>query len=220
MKFKRWFEKNAKEILISVVVSTVTAGVIKGIDWIRKIAPTAGKSIWRFFSNSFITTSASITETSLISLLFTALLGIATAYVFSITIKALRLTKKTIKGVDDIIKDINDPVTKEVKEKNKITKKEVKTEGKSIIRDTKKVRRITVAAIVFFVLYFGNILLFSIFPHSLWTEYQRDLVKIAPYIEEQELAMIKSDWACMQNKEDYDEIYNRINEIKDENGLP
>lgn len=220
MKFKKWVEKYAKEILISVIVSLVTAGVIKGIDWIRKIAPTAGNSIWSFFSNSFITKSARITETSLISLLFVALLGIAVAYVFYIMTNVLRQTKKTIKDADDIIEDINNPITKNSKEKNKITTKEVKTEAKNIIRETKRMRRVTLAAIVFFVLYFGNILLFDILPHILWTEYQRDLVKIAPYIEEQELTMIKSDWVCMQNKEDYDEVYNRINKVKDENGLP
>ena len=50
--------------------------------------------------------------------------------------------------------------------------------------------------------------------------YQRDLLKIAPYIEQQELDRIKSDWVCMQTKEDYEEIYKQIDEIKNEHSLP
>ena len=220
MKIKAWINKHAKEILISVIVSIITAGIMKGFEWIAEIAPTAGNSVWRFFSNTFYTSAAKMTETSLITFLFSALIGIGIVYVYILLSKALDTTKKAITNAEELLDDINNPKPKVHTESKEITEDELKIEVEGIIKDAKRGRKTTIIGVIFFVLYFGRILVFDYLPHGLWTGYQRDLLKIAPYIEQQELDQIKSDWVCMQTKEDYEEIYKQIDEIKNEHSLP
>ena len=220
MKIKKWVQKYAKEILLSLIVSVITAGIIKGFEWVAEIAPTAGNSIWRFFSNSFFSSAAKMTETSLITLLFAALIGIGVVYAYVFLSKALDTTKKAITKAEELLDDINNPKPKVHTESKKITEDELKTEVKGIIKDAKRGRSTIIIGIIFFVLYFGSILVFDYLPHGLWTDYQRDLLKIAPYVEQQELDQIRSDWVCMQSKEDYEEIYKQIDEIKNEHSLP
>lgn len=220
MKFKQWVRKYAKEILLSVIVSVITAGIIKGFEWVAEIAPTAGNSVWRFFSNSFFSSAAKMTETSLITFLFATLIGFGVVYACIFLSKALGSTKKAIANAEGLLDDINNPKPKAHGEAKEITKEDLKTEVEDIIKDAKKGKRATIIGIIFCVLYFGRILVFDYLPHGLWTDYQRDLLKIAPYMEQQELDQIKSDWVCMQSKEDYEEIYKQIHEIKKEHNLP
>ena len=220
MNFRIWVKKHAKEILLGVIVSIITAGIMKAFEWIAEIAPTAGNSVLRFISNSFFSSAAKMSETSLITLLFAVLIGLGVAYISILLSQALGTTKKAITDAEGLLDDICNPKPRVHNESKEITKAELKTEVESIIKDAKKGRRTTIIGIIFFVLYFGFILVFDYVPHGLWTAYQRDLIKIAPYIEQQELNQIKSNWVCMQSKEDYEEIYKQIDKIKNEHNLP
>ena len=220
MKIKEWGQKYSKEILIGVIVSVITTAVIKGVEWITEIAPTAGGSILRFFSNSFYTAAANMNETSLISSIFAAILGASVGSILIIISSSLDTTKRTITTAEGILEEINNYHIQESKQQREITKEEVETEAKEIIRKAKKNRKSMIAIVIFVALYLGYIIVFNFAPHILWVDYQRDLLKIAPYVEQQELDQIKSDWVCMQSKEDYDAIQKRINEIKNNHSLP
>jgi ABC-type lipoprotein release transport system permease subunit len=124
MKIKAWINKHAKEILIGVIVSIITAGIMKGFEWIAEIAPTAGNSVWRFFSNTFYTSAAKMTETSLITFLFSALIGIGIVYVYILLSKALGTTKKAITNAEELLDDINNPKPKVHTESKEITEDE------------------------------------------------------------------------------------------------
>ena len=43
---------------------------------------------------------------------------------------------------------------------------------------------------------------------------------ITPYVEFEQINQLKSDWVCMRQKEDYLEIYEIINAVKEDNSLP
>ena len=107
MWFKKWVKKYAKEILVGVIVSVITTFVLKGIDLFKEVAPTAGHSVWRLCLNSFYSSAAKTTETSLITFIFSALLGSFFAYIFIVASKALGSTKNAIKTTEDILKDID-----------------------------------------------------------------------------------------------------------------
>lgn len=47
----------------------------------------------------------------------------------------------------------------------------------------------------------------------------QDMTMITPYTDDQTLSLLRSDWTRMESKEDYQMIYQTINEIKGENGL-
>ena len=152
--------------------------------------------------------------------MFAALMGVAISYVLINASKALRITKTAITTAEDIIEDSNKSVTNENKHKREVSTMEIQEEAQSIIKEAKKSRKTTIVVVTLFAFYLIAIYTFYFLPHGLWTDYQQDLTKIAPYIEQQDLNQIKSDWACMQSKEDYDAIYKRINEIKAEHNLP
>lgn len=224
MKINEWIKKHFKEIVIGVIVSLITTFVINAIDMIKEVAPTAGSSIWRLLSNSFFSAAAKMSETSLTSFLFSFVVVLGISYVINVALKGFKVTKKSISECQAIIEKINcnDLVNVNTEEdtNKEITEEDVKTEAESVIKEGKKIRRFLIGALAFFVIYFSVIMAFDVFPHAMWAEYQNDLIKIAPYIEQQELDQIKSDWVCMQSKEDYDDIYSRINKIKEENDLP
>jgi len=220
MKIKVLFKKYSKEILLSVVVSVITAGIINGAEWIAEVTPTAGNSVWRFLSNSFFHSAAKMTETSLITCVFALLTGIAISVILVLTNNALGVTKKAISTAENILRDVHNPQPEVDDAGPEITSAEITAEANDIIKKVKRGRILLIVCVVFFAIYFGDILAFGYLPHGLWNDYQRDLLKIAPYVEQQEIDMIKSDWMCMQSKEDYDEIYERINRIKNEYELP
>lgn len=225
-KIKSWIKEHRKDIIIGVICTIITSGLYEFGNWIKDVAPTAGNSLWKFLSNSFFVSVAKTTETSLISFLFSVLIGMAIAYVIHIVTDAFKSVKILIQGSERLIKEMNfdnnenaDNVEKEdCAEKN--IGDSIQKKANIVIKEGKRTQKILSIVVVVLFVYFGGIFAFNIFPHAVWTEYQRDLIKIAPYIEQHELDTIKSDWVCMQSKEDYDDIYKRINEIKEAHDLP
>lgn len=57
-------------------------------------------------------------------------------------------------------------------------------------------------------------------PSQLWSVFERDITMITPYVEFEQINQLKSDWVCMRQKEDYLEIYEIINAVKEDNSLP
>lgn len=219
-KFKEWIIKYSKEILISVIVSLITAGIIKGIDWLKEFAPTAGNSLWSSLSRYFFTSVAKTTDTTLITLLFSLLIGATIAYTMGLVFEGFRMSRKSIKESERIIKEVSETSVRENKPVREDIKKEIVNEAEKTIKDGKKIRKLLIAMVAFFVVYFASMITFDIIPHAMWNDYQRDLIKIAPYIDQHDLDVIKSDWICMQSKEDYDKIYERINQMKEKHNLP
>jgi len=219
-KIKEIIKKYSKEIVLSTIVSLLTASVIKGIDWIKEITPTAGNSILRFISNSFYTSASEITETTLISFLVTVLLGFAIVCVINLVRIGFSVAKKTSTLSQKIMNNTSDKTSDTNEEHPKITDEEIKVNTETIVKKSKNIKTMTIILIVVYSFYFSLIIGFDIIPHRVWTEYQKDLIIIAPYIEQQELDVIKSDWVCMRTKEDYEAIYERINQVKEEHNLP
>ena len=54
---------------------------------------------------------------------------------------------------------------------------------------------------------------------NFYNKFSRDITKIAPYVEERDIKLLQSDWVRMRSKSDYDEIYEKINEIVETNEL-
>lgn len=58
-------------------------------------------------------------------------------------------------------------------------------------------------------------------PMSLYNKFELDMVKIAPYIEREQVTQLRSDWVCMRSSQaDYDAIYEVIHQVSEENDLP
>jgi hypothetical protein len=55
---------------------------------------------------------------------------------------------------------------------------------------------------------------------NLYNKFEQDMIKIAPYIEAEQVTHLRSDWVCMRSQADYDEIYDVINQVIEDNNLP
>lgn len=74
--------------------------------------------------------------------------------------------------------------------------------------------------LLYFVIVIAYVMSFYVVASEMYNRYENDITKITPYMERKQVEFIQSDWKCMQCKEDFDNVYKKINAIKDENGLP
>lgn len=228
--FIKWCKDHRSEIYSGVLCTLITTALFKGADWIKNVVPSAGNSLVRALSDEFYQTLARQTDTTIITMLFSLAFGVYSVYTFSPMIKAFAETGKSMKvaleaaNFDDTLgrmaKDAKNKPVKETRVSQETPEEKLIKEGKRLLRSLRKTRIILIACILFCGLYLVWILVYQIFPSSMWSIYQRDIVKITPYTEMYDLQMIQSDWACMQNKADYDDVYARINGIKEKNELP
>lgn len=79
-----------------------------------------------------------------------------------------------------------------------------------------KLRIVLALTSVFLYVY---LLLGLVIPGNIYTQYERNMTAIRPYVEETEYYLLQSKWVCMENKADYSYIKETISRIKEENGL-
>lgn len=93
-------------------------------------------------------------------------------------------------------------------------------EVSDLIKNGKEVFKKIVPIIMAAIALFCIVIMFVSIPMNLHDEFERDMVKIAPYIEEQEVKELKSKWVCMRSRDAYEEIYAIIDEIEEKFDLP
>ena len=224
-KVKALFEKYSKELLVGVIVSVLTTWIIKGFDWLKEIAPAAGNSAFNAFLGFFYSNLANMSDSSLLSLLLYVALAFYIVFLMNTVLKGfstsnerIQIGKEIKSAVDSVEK--GEAVNKDKKELEKKTLGQIKEEAEEAIKDGRKMRKIAIASFIFVVLYLFFIVTTYIAPNLLWESYKRDVTKIKPYVEQQEIEQIESDWVCMKTKEDYDAIYKIIDDVKEKHNLP
>lgn len=215
--------KNSKrDIIIGVIGSIIGAVVIKCADIILDMAPTAGHSIAATITNIVYSTAAIQQDSFMLTIFLLAFLGFvagnATPSIgsgISLMWKSLRVEKvvKKFQNIEEFEKYLskNAPENKTVEKKSTL---------KENIRDAKKVG---VAAIFLAILILCLYLFATVFvlrPVTIREEFNRDIIMIYPYTDESTIYKLKSDWVCMRSKEDYNQIYDCINQIKSTYSLP
>lgn len=73
--------------------------------------------------------------------------------------------------------------------------------------------------IVLNILLLCYILTYWYLPSAMNTSFDRRIIQITPYVESEEIDLLKSDWASMESKDDYDKIAEKIDFILATNGL-
>ena len=221
---KGLYNKYKKEIWIGVVVSIITAAIIKIGDWFVKVIPTIGTSIFETISNILYSSAATYSDNLILRIIllsgFSALVGLSTKTItdgLMIYKAALRLEKNSKKFSEDKLNEINEQATAELESEKKSKKTETIPE---LVEKGKKAGKSVVQFILITAFTYLFIIFFITAPMSLSNEFEHDIVKIAPYVEENDVKQLKSDWVCMRSKADYDELYKYIDKIKAENNLP
>lgn len=70
------FKKNKKDIFIGVIASIITAAILKFVDWILDIAPSAGHSIMAGLTNIIYSIAATQGDNFILTIFLSAFLGV------------------------------------------------------------------------------------------------------------------------------------------------
>lgn len=221
---KELYIKHKREIWVGVVVSLITAAIIKLGDWFITVLPTIGTSVFETLSNVLYSLAATYTDNTILKIIllsgFSFLVGssIKTGTDgFKLYKSALRLEKNSKKFSEDKLKEINEQAVIELGYKDESNKPETISE---LVQKGKKVGKRAIQLVTMTVFLYLFIIFFVTTPMELSNKFEQDIIKVTPYVEEKDIQKLKSDWVCMRSKSDYDVLYEYIDKIKTENKLP
>lgn len=223
----RDYLKNHKhEIIIGAVGSLIGAFIMGVGNWFISTAPKIGISILETVLNVIYTLAATQTSYSLIITI--TYYFVLSAFLAPIIIpfgKALRVFVKILKTEhklktlsDESISVLNEHTTLDLYDEPEPSKKEEETIHILIKKQKQTIIQIIFACVSAIACCFF-IILFVIAPAKLREKFDRDITIIHPYVEEQQVLQLKSDWLLMKSKSDYNSIYEYMNMIKEENDL-
>lgn len=221
---RKFCEKYKREIWVGVIVSLITAAIIKLGDWLITIAPSVGTSIFGTFSNIIYSLAATYTDNFPLRLIIFSGLGLLVGTTGSTIKKGINVYKSVLcleKKTKDLPTERLNKITEDALLKQKAEKKSEKPESiPMLIQEGKQIGKNSILLVVLIVFMYLLIISFVTTPMSLHNKFEQDLVKIAPYVEEDEITQLKSDWVCMRSKSEYDVIYSTIDKAKENYSLP
>lgn len=217
----KFLKKYKKDIFIGVIVSIITAAVLKFADWILDITPSAGHSIMASLTNIIYSIAATQGDNFILTIFLSAFLGVLIGISISTIKSGIFVLRKTLQ-IEKIKEGQNVEksekfLTKGTLGKNTDTKE---ADIKKTIREGKKVGIITIFFAVFILTVYLFVSVFILRPVNIRDKFDRDIIMIYPYVEESAIYELKSEWVCMRSKDDYNKIYAYIYQIKLEYSLP
>lgn len=221
---KKLYERYKREIWVGVVVSLITAIIMKLGEWLVMIAPSVGTSVLGAFLNIIYSMAATYTDNVLLRLIIFGGLGVIVGVAISSIKKGVNVYREVLyleKRTKNLSTESLNKITEDALPEEPIKKEDKKFESiPTLIQEGKQIGKISILLIVLIVLMFLLIILFVTTPMRLHNKFEQDLVKIAPYIEETEITRLKSDWVCMRSKQEYDAICSTIDKVKENYSLP
>ena len=224
---KEWMKKHKSELIVGVIASLLGAFIVKAVSLIANAAPNVGHSVFSALGNLIFYQAAHQNSHSLISILFTmfhgfmissAIIAISGSFKVANTEKRLGKAQKLLDEIESGKLSKEDEAAKKAKAKEIIEaeKKRISKTTKINPRKTKTVAIIMAVILAFFGMW---ITIYEYVPATLWSSFELSVTKIAPYVEEADIKMLRSKWVSMDSVDDYQEIIKYINEVKDANGL-
>lgn len=198
---KTLWKKHKPEIVLSIIGSLIASFIFQ----IAGSAPDIGKSFLETILNYVFSSASMMDEQALITLFFTMTFIFVIIYTLTNTIiKISSLNNKDNK----IPRDTENPekALQKLNKKIDILEKRIKKSGIMVIITT--------------ILLSIHLIITIIAPAIINAGFKNNITMIKPYTDSQTVMMLESDWIRMKSKDNYDKIYDIINQIKEENGLP
>lgn len=218
------YKKYKREIWVGVVVSIMTTAIIKFSEWFFAIAPSIGSSIFETTVNVLYSFAATFTDGFLLRIILFGGLSLMAGASFSTIQKGMKIYKSTI-TLEKKFKSIPEEKLNEIVAEKMLEEDAEKTKSQperipTLIQQGKRIGKKSLAVIILTAVVFVLLIFTISIPMQLHNSFEQDLVKIAPYVEENTITQLKSDWVCMRSEAEYEEIYVTINNIKAEYSLP
>ena len=211
-KAKETFQKHKSEVFWALVATAIWE---LGRNLITSL-PDAGNGIIRIFTDLPYKFAAQPSGETLV--IYLGIFLIATSV--SLAAKILALSIRAYWRAKNIKKHCDMPeVKKESNSTPTVTEEELDQKIIALQNETKGLVWQSIAK-CFITLFLCYVLFISmLMPNVLRTSFAWHIDIIAPYTTEQTIIQLKSDWARMDSKEDYDKISDAVRLIMDENNL-
>lgn len=225
VRMKDKLKKFGFKIGSEVIVSLITAAILAFVNWFIEIAPTVGNSIFKTTSNVLYSLAATYSDSFILRIILLGGFGFLVGSVLKGIIDSLKMYKSII-YIEKEREKYNDEMQSEIIQKAfqkaqvKLNEVDDKEKFKFIVDKGKKDGKIALGFLALIVFIYVFISFFVMTPMNLSNKFSRDITSIAPYVEEQDIKLLQSDWVCMRSKADYDEIYKIIDNIKETYKLP
>lgn len=144
----------------------------------------------------------------------------------SVTFPSRHNASKSEKKSQAIIEKSENDTTKDIVDQLAEIEKEVKNVQESIksIEDkkNKSEKCQTILARIFFVLltfWLVFVIVYEYFPLLRKEKFDREIIQIAPYVDDSEIVRLKADWANMKTQEDYLTLKEDVQNIMEANNI-
>ncbi|OWV16869.1 hypothetical protein B7990_11325 [Fibrobacter sp. UWB4] len=189
-----FFKKYSKDIRIGLVVAIIMLVLTKLGGYLLELVmlaiPKIGIPIFDFFVNLIYKSAASYSSSSMIWFFTAIFFSVFFLVAFYIAMRPFK------KDVGEQLYESVVPCKESNSRKNKV---------------------VLLMSISFFDFLLG--LFIFVIPGMYYSKFEKNLIAIRPYIEEQEYNLLKSKWVLMKGKNDYLIIDETITNIKKKNNL-
>lgn len=226
-----------KRYAIDIIIGIVTSAICFLLQGIIKNAPTASKNVFVTLQNLVYTSASEISSNSLLIILI--IMGVSVLVAFNLMPLFLSILGKKNEIEDaDFEKECEEYRKKYFELHTKLEEyksetplnaakienclKEIKKCDNDFLSgdsSAKKKRKTGIFPIIILIIYLIVFVIIEIIPTFILNDFNRDIVMIKPYTDNKTIITLESDWTRMKSKDDFDKIYDTINQIKKENGL-
>ncbi len=219
-RIKDSIKKYSREIIVGVIVSILTTIVIKAWDWIIDIAPQVGSNIIETIDNLTYSFAAQMSSITLLWISFSCVSSAFLGFIISTISRGFETYIETRKLEKEVKKMTDEQI--EAAELS-LYKQDITTTHTNYIKDSishgKRVGKSALFCTILLFIVYVMINTFVLQPSHLREKFTQDITIITPYVECGVVQKLESDWILMRNRDDYEAIYEIVDNIKEQNDL-
>lgn len=219
-----------KEILVGVITSLLSSMIAWFAGWILESAPQIGATLPATIENIIYTKAASVTEFTpfllVLELVSIAVMTAVLAVVFLIATSKLRIQKDSERMLKKMIADAELEKYREESQTpegeiiyRRKFRRRISDMDKESRRLSRKLWMLLSLNTLLIALLMSAMVHFVQKPIKLKEQFDLEIQIIAPYVEEDVITKLKSDWVLMYSKEQYLEIYDVIDAELEKQGI-
>lgn len=234
---KSWWQIYKKEIGLGIVTSIASSTIIWLAQWLVQTAPEVGKNLPATIENIIYAKASSVTEYTP----FLVVSGLLQIFIFSIvltgiimyTVHDIRLEHELKKRAAPILhpektSNISEPQNSKSTERKPATKSEqlakdlerLKAEQTQLHKEWKSLQRrswgLLAGAVILLVVIASIFQMFALSPIELKAKFDLSIQIIEPYVDDETVEKLRSDWILMKSAEDHAVIQSTIDDILNE----
>lgn len=218
---KETWKSYKKDIVVGVITSLLSSAILWFAGWLFDTAPRVGATLPTTIENIIYTKAATVTEyTPFLLVLELIWVVVMTAVIFVVFMTAtikLRVEKEGERELKEMVANAELEKCREeaqTPEGKQVYKRKLRRRISAMEKEHRQAGRtmwlLIILLILLITLMLSMMVNFVQRPIELKKQFDLEVQVIAPYVDEDVIAKLKSDWVMMYSKAQYLEIYKTI----------